>query len=64
MKKIWVHKSNSLKETEEFEKNYYLCMSAKQRLDIIQYLRELYFKIGGQRHAHRKRLRRVIKIIQ
>ena len=72
MKKIWVHKSKSFKEAEEFDRLYYFEMSPAQRLDIVQELREMYFKFPKQRrhpdkglkNASRKRLRRVIKIVQ
>lgn len=70
MQKIWIHKSYSFKEAEEFDRKYYSQMSAQQRLDIVQRLREIYFKLSKQwqkiknNHASRKRLRRVIKIIQ
>ena len=68
MKKIWVHKAKSFKEAEEFDRLYYLQMTAEERLDIIQELREMYFKLPKKNkrthHARRKRLQRVIKIVQ
>ena len=63
-KLIWVHKSPSFKEAEEFEKSYYTKMSPEERLDIMQQLREQYFKIKGSKNECAKRLRRSIKIIQ
>lgn len=64
MKKIWIHRANSFEEAEEFDLEYYLEMSGEERLNTLQYLREMYFKIRGKRNACRKRLRRVIKVIQ
>lgn len=69
MKKIWIKKTKSFEEAEEFDRSYYLNMSATERLDIVQQLREMYHKIKrGQRkrgkNANRKRLRRIIKVIQ
>lgn len=65
MKKIWVHKTSSYDEAEEFERKYYSRMSPEERIDIVQYLRESYGKMNkGAEHAHRAGLRRVVKIIQ
>lgn len=64
MKKIWMHKAKTLADAEKFDFNYYSQMSSSERLDIIQYLRELYLKINGNKYARRKRLCRVIKVIQ
>jgi len=70
MKKIWIHKSKSFEEAEEFDREYYRRMSTTERLNIMQELREMYFKFtrhnkkGLSTHARGKGLRRVIKIIQ
>ena len=65
VRKIWIHKVNSFEEAEYFEQKYYSNMSSSQRLEIVQLLRERYFKIKKQsKHEGRKRLRRSIKIIQ
>lgn len=65
MKKIWINKSNSFKEAEKFDENYYRQMTATQRLEIMQFLRELNFKLKSEkRDESRKRLRRFIRIIQ
>jgi len=65
MKKIWVHRLNSFKEKEKFDNNYYLNMDSIERLEIVQFLREGYFKIKGRlKNEGRKRLRRSVKIIQ
>lgn len=65
MKKIWIKKSQSFKEAQEFDARYYHAMSAQQRLELVQFLREIYHKIKG-RHKNEigKRLRRVIKVVQ
>ena len=65
MKKIWVNRTTSFKKAEKFENKYYQKMSAQERLETIQILRENYFKITkGKKNARRERLRRVVKIIQ
>jgi len=65
MKKYWVKKTNSFKNAQEFDEQYYLKMGYKQRLDIMQFLREMYFKFNkGGNNEGRKRLRRSIKIIK
>ena len=64
MKKIWINKPRSFKEAEEFEFRYYREMSPSQRLDTMQYLRELDLKIKGENDARSKRLRRVITVVQ
>lgn len=64
MKKIWIHKANSFKEAQEFEDRYYMEESPEERLSDIQFCREQYVRIKGIRNAGRKRLRRVIRVIQ
>jgi len=65
MKKIWLKRVRSFKEAQDFDENYYLKASGIERLETVQYLREMYFKIRGvTKHEGRERLRRVIKIIQ
>lgn len=65
MKKVWIHKSNSFKEADNFDEKYYSNMNGVKRLEIVQFLREAYFKIKGQTgHEGRKRLRRSFKIIE
>jgi len=62
MKKIWINKANSFKSAERFDQDYYLNMSENERLETMQYLREIFYKI--KKNENRKRLRRTIKIIQ
>lgn len=64
-KKIWINKTSSFRSAEKFEEKYYLNMTSSQRLEIMQFLREIYSKFNkGGRNESRKRLRRSIKIIQ
>ena len=62
MKKIWVHKTTSFQAAERFERQYYQKMSAKERVETVDWLRQIARKLkkvnGG------KRLRRVITIVQ
>jgi hypothetical protein len=63
--KIWVRKSNSFKDAQEFDDSYYLSMSPIERLETVQFLREEYWKMNkGESHESRKRLRRVFKLIK
>lgn len=66
MKKMWVKKSNSFKSSGKFDINYYLLMSSSERLETMQFLREIVFKLKKnlKYEKSRERLRRVIKIIQ
>jgi len=63
--KIWVHKSNSFKEAQEFDDSYYLSMTPTERLETVQFLREEYWKLKKENiYEGRKRLRRVFKLIK
>ncbi|MBN1405200.1 MAG: hypothetical protein JW946_01620 [Candidatus Omnitrophica bacterium] len=65
MKKIWAHKASSFKEAEQFDAKYYLSMPATARIEAMQFLRETYLKIRGNKNSESaKGLRRVIRIIQ
>ncbi|MDP3789113.1 MAG: hypothetical protein Q8R48_01780 [Candidatus Omnitrophota bacterium] len=65
MKKIWINKASSFREAEKFDKEYYLAMGASKRLEEMQRLREIYYKIK-KRHGYEggKRFRRIIRIVQ
>ena len=64
-KKIWINKADSFDAAEEFDNQYYKTQTAAQRLDEMQFLREQYFKMNKEAEdAHRKGLRRTIKIIK
>lgn len=64
MEKIWIRKFVSLEEAENFDVNYYMQLSSKERLDTMQYLREMHYKLIRGKNAGRKRLRRSVKVIQ
>lgn len=62
---IWIKKASNFKIAEIFDADYYSQMSSTERLETMQFLRDLHHKfIGGQGNANRKRLRRVVKVIQ
>lgn len=62
MKKIWIHKARSFQAAERFEQQYYQAMSPKERVETVDWLRQVARKL---RKVHGgKRLRRVITIIQ
>lgn len=65
MRRIWIYKTDSFRKAEEFDEEYYLAMSKTERLETVQFLRDIYQKIKGLKNNEgRKGLRRVIKIIQ
>ncbi len=65
MKKIWINKAKTFKEAQDFDRNYYYKMSSSERLEIMQFLRNIYSKFEENiNNESRKRLRRVVKIIQ
>ncbi|RKY38750.1 MAG: hypothetical protein DRP76_04055 [Candidatus Omnitrophota bacterium] len=63
MDKIVINKAKSFKEAQEWEDNYCISKTAKERLSDVQICRENYFKIKGI-NAGRKRLRRVFRIVK
>ncbi len=65
MKKVWVNKADSFEEAEKFDESYYRTMSPEERLETMQFLREIYAKMKRRRTGgDRKGFRRTIKIIQ
>jgi hypothetical protein len=65
MKNIWLNISSSFEAAERFDKHYYQQMSAADRIETVQLLRDIYYKFkNGGLNGSRKRLRRVIKVIQ
>ena len=65
MQKIWIRKARSFSEAWEQDKDYYLNMSAKERLETVQFLREQYPKFAGDYASESgKGLRRTITVIQ
>ena len=62
---IWINKSKSFEEARQFDDSYYLSMSAEERLETVQFLREEYFRLSKESHHEgRKRLRRILKVIK
>ena len=65
MEKVWINRAYSFKEAEKFDESYYKAMSPQERLDAVQFLREIYPKMKKDfKSEDRKRLRRIIKITQ
>jgi len=65
MIKMWMNKASSFEEAETFDIKYYKNMSAAERIETIQFLREQYFKLNGLNlNENRKRLRRVYRVIK
>ena len=63
-KSIWLNKANSFKEAQEFDAAYYRRLSAKERIEALQILREAHFKSTGMSIGENgNRLRRVVRII-
>ena len=63
--KIWVKKSKSFKEAQEFDDSYYLSLTPTERLETVQFLREEYGKLTKEKnHESRKRLPKVLKLIK
>ncbi len=61
MNKIWVNKADSFEEAERFDRDYYLKMTSSERLEIVQFLKENFYKIKNE---DRKGLRGFIKVIK
>jgi hypothetical protein len=65
MKKKWVNKAKSFEEAQDFDNAYYLRLSSAERVESVQFLREVYFKSHGLKfRKDGKRLRRVFRIIK
>jgi len=62
--KVWVNKAKSFEAAERFDKNYYLRMSGKERLETVQMLREMWFNVDKSNNENGKRLRRTVRIIK
>ncbi len=61
--KIWIKKFNSFKEAREEELEYYFNMTPEERLETVEYLKEVFYKLKGHGKG-REGLRRVFNIIQ
>lgn len=66
MKKLWIKKFGLHKEAEESDNKHYSSMSNKERLSIMQFLRNQYWKLkkGDSGNGDTKRLRGSVKIIK
>ena len=65
MEKIWVNKATSFADAEKFDEDYYFNLTSLERLEIMQFLRESYYKIKKDlNNESRKGLRRVVKVIK
>lgn len=63
--KVWINKALSFDEAEQFEIDYYMGLSGEERIEIVQILRENYFKSKGLYTGENgKRLRRVFRIVK
>jgi hypothetical protein len=64
MKKIWINKADSFDAANRFEREYYQSLSAAERLETVQFLRETFFRSSGIiLRENGKRLRRVFRVI-
>jgi hypothetical protein len=60
-KKIWMRKAMSFSEAREQDIDYYLNMSAQERIEIVQFLHEQYHKFARVNLSENKKgLRRTI----
>lgn len=57
---IWIHKSKSFDEARQFDDSYYLSMSAKERIETVQFLREEYFRLSKESN-HEGRTKKTTK---
>ncbi len=65
MQKIWINKSFSFKEAEDFDRRYYLNMTPKERIETVFMLREIHFRVKGIDYEKaREGLRRILKVIR
>ena len=63
MGKIWVNKARSFEEAQDFDNAYYLSLSATERVESVQILREEFFQSNGlEFREDGKRLRRVLRV--
>ena len=63
--RIWMKKATSFAEAQCQDLEYYLMMSAQERLEIVQYLREQYQKFAGvNTNEGGKGLRRTVRVVQ
>lgn len=61
--KVWIKKFNSFEEASEEDLRYHFNMTPEERLETVEYLREVFYKLKGHEKG-REGLRRVFKIIE
>jgi hypothetical protein len=65
MKRIWVKKYSGFQGARTTEFEYYERMTSSARVETVQVLREMCFKLkGGRQNDCSKGLRRTVKVIQ
>ena len=65
MPKIWMRKAKSFSEAQEQDIVYYLNLSAEERIEIVQFLREQYYKFARVNLSKSgKGLRRTVRVVQ
>ena len=65
VKKVWLNKAASFDEAQKFDRNYYSRLSGADRIEMVQALREAYFKSKGMTLGEDgKRLRRFFRVIK
>lgn len=63
--KVWINKTHSFSEANKFDDSYYLSLSAPERIETMQFLRDEFRKIKKDRNYESgKRLSRVLKVIK
>jgi len=63
--KIWMKRAKSFSEAQEQDTDYYLNMSAQERLEIVQFLREQHPKFARVKLSESgKGLRRTVRVVQ
>lgn len=65
MRTVTIRKFSSLNKAQEADEREYARMSPAERVETVQFLREIWLGFGkGKRHESRKGLRRVVKVVQ
>jgi DNA polymerase III delta subunit len=64
-KATWLNKARSFKKAQKLDAAYYRRLSAKERIEAMQVLREAHFKSKGLYTGEDgRRLQRVVRIIE
>jgi hypothetical protein len=63
--KIWINKTTSFSEAQDFDDSYYLSLTPTERLETVQFLRGEYRKLKkSESYEGGKRLQKVLKLIK